>query len=298
MTRAALHVERSGAGDPLVLLHGIGESLQIWNPCLPALAASFDVIAVDLPGFGASPPVRTEPSPQRLAVAVRSLLDRLGLETAHFAGVSLGGWVALELAVLGRARSITTFSPAGLWPAELPAYCRGVLKALRASAVRMSGSAERIFAARGARALALPNHGRPSRVPREELVDEVRLLAEAPGWDATLAAMESRRFRGGGDVTVPVTVAWGTRDGILPSRLCQRRDELAPMTRWISLPGCGHTPTWDDPERVVAIIHETCARAVVPVTSLPDAAAGQEPTETAASSVSASTPRSRRTAST
>ncbi|HVU74261.1 MAG TPA: alpha/beta fold hydrolase [Mycobacteriales bacterium] len=293
MTRA-LHHERTGSGEPLVLLHGIGESLQIWNPCVPALAESFDVIAVDLPGFGGSAPVKTEPSPQRLAVAVRSLLDKLEVETAHVAGVSLGGWVGLELALLNRARSVVAFSPAGLWPGELPAYCRGVLKALRASAVRMSGSAERIFATRGARALVLPNHGRPSRLTDDELVTEVRLLAEAPGWDATLAAMESRRFRGGRDITVPVTVAWGTRDGILPSRLCQRRDELAPTTRWVSLPGCGHTPTWDDTDRVVAIVRETCSRAA-PSVALPGSGQGVAGT---GSSVSASTPRSRRTAST
>ena len=273
-----------------MLLHGIGESLQIWNPCVPSLAEHFDVIAVDLPGFGASPPVLTEPSPQRLAVAVRTLLDDLGIESAHIGGVSLGGWVALELALLGRARSVVAFSPAGLWPGELPAYCRGVLKALRATAVRMSGSAERIFATRGSRALVLPNHGRPSRLTDDELVTEVRLLADAVGWDATLTAMESRRFRGGRDITVPVTVAWGTRDGVLPSRLCQRRDELPATTRWIALPGCGHTPTWDDTDRVVSVVRDGCARAE-----------GEHADQRAAgtsSSVGASTPRSRRTAST
>ena len=51
---SALSYTRTGAGEPLVLLHGIGMSRQVWNPLLPALAQSFDVIAVDLPGFGES----------------------------------------------------------------------------------------------------------------------------------------------------------------------------------------------------------------------------------------------------
>ena len=84
---------RSGAGAPLVLLHGIGSSRQAWDPVVP-------VLAVDLPGFGESRPLspRTEPGPAALAAAVAGLLDELGVTDPHVAGNSLGGWVALELA--------------------------------------------------------------------------------------------------------------------------------------------------------------------------------------------------------
>jgi len=59
-----------GPGEPLVLLHGIGETSGIWTPVLPYLRGR-RVLCVDLPGFGGSAPVRGEPSPQRLAIAVR-----------------------------------------------------------------------------------------------------------------------------------------------------------------------------------------------------------------------------------
>lgn len=91
---------RTGAGAPLVLLHGIGSSRRAWDPVIPALAERFDVIAVDLPGFGDSEPLPpgVEPRPTALAAAVAGLLDDLGITTPHVAGNSLGGWVALELA--------------------------------------------------------------------------------------------------------------------------------------------------------------------------------------------------------
>src|SRR5262245_65831208 len=93
---------QSGTGAPLVLLHGIGSSRQAWGPVVPPLTAHFTVIAVDLPGFGDSPPLpaRTESSPAALAAAVARLLDQLGVSSPHLAGNSLGGWVALELAAI------------------------------------------------------------------------------------------------------------------------------------------------------------------------------------------------------
>src|SRR5712691_4498039 len=77
----ALEFTRSGAGAPLVLLHGIGGSRHAWDPVIPALAEHFDVLAIDLPGHGDSEPVppQVEPLPAVLAAAVAGLLDDLGI---------------------------------------------------------------------------------------------------------------------------------------------------------------------------------------------------------------------------
>jgi pimeloyl-ACP methyl ester carboxylesterase len=98
-----------GAGEPLLLLHGTGSSLRVWDPVVDRLAARRSVITVDLPGFGASPPLTPSgppPSPAGFAVVLADLLRRLGHDTAHVAGNSVGGWTALEMAKLGSARSV------------------------------------------------------------------------------------------------------------------------------------------------------------------------------------------------
>jgi pimeloyl-ACP methyl ester carboxylesterase len=79
----ALAHTRTGAGAPLVLLHGMGSSRRAWDPVIPALAGHFDVIAIDLPGFGDSGPLppEVEPRPAALAAAVAGLLDDLGITT-------------------------------------------------------------------------------------------------------------------------------------------------------------------------------------------------------------------------
>ena len=97
-TAGPLFVHRAGSGEPLVLLHGIGESHVGWRPVLDRLAAEFDVIAIDLPGFGRSPalPGSVAPTAGNLAGAVNDALDRLGVDTYHVAGYSLGARIAIR----------------------------------------------------------------------------------------------------------------------------------------------------------------------------------------------------------
>src|SRR6476646_9157205 len=134
---SSLAYTRSGSGAPLVLLHGIGLNRGSWNPVVPTLAQHFDVIAVDLPGFGDSAEAfsaqatSTQGHPRALAEAVAGLLAELGVTTPHVAGNSLGGWVALELAALYPVASVTLIDPAGLWKQGAPLYCRISLRASR-----------------------------------------------------------------------------------------------------------------------------------------------------------------------
>src|SRR4051794_17012519 len=103
-----INFRRSGAGAPYLLIHGLGGEACVWEPVLGALEQHHEVIAIDLPGFGRPPALPPEivPTPHALAAAVATFLDELGLDTVHVAGNSLGGWIALELAAAGRARSV------------------------------------------------------------------------------------------------------------------------------------------------------------------------------------------------
>ena len=77
--------------------------------------------------------------------------------------------------------------------------------------------------------------------------------AHTPCFDAHLSATRRERFRGGEGIEVPVTVAWGEKDRLIP-RKARRRDELPHHARVVTLPDCGHSPMWDDPELVARTI--------------------------------------------
>ena len=258
-----LAVTRSGAGAPLVLLHGLGSSRRAWEPVLPALAARFDVIAVDLPGFGDSAPLygRAEVPPAVLADAVAGLLDELGVGPPHLAGNSLGGWVALELAARRPVASVTLLSPAGLWRRNTPLYDRVSLRASRWLARHAAGPLSRLVNYRLGRVLVLgQTHGRPMRLTVGYARAAVESLGRSPGFDAALAGTARRRLAVTGPVAAPVTVAFGSRD-LLLRRAARRVDQLPPGTRIETLRGGGHVPMADDPGAVAALITRTASQA-------------------------------------
>jgi pimeloyl-ACP methyl ester carboxylesterase len=267
-TRASrLAYDRTGQGEPLVLLHGQGFSRRSFDPVVPALAAHRDVIAVDLPGHGDSPrqPKGAGNAPRDLAVAVAELLDELGLPSAHVAGNSSGGWVALELGKLGRARTVTALAPAGLWRRKAPLPIRAGMRQARVNAKvvrRLLPNAPRTRLGRAFAASQVSGH--PFQVPYQQAHEAVHAMAGAPGFRETLRALEKDRFTGGDAITVPVTVVFGTRDRVLFPVLMRHRDELPPQTRWVRLRGCGHVPMVDDPAATADLLLRASDPATAP----------------------------------
>jgi pimeloyl-ACP methyl ester carboxylesterase len=105
--------------------------------------------------------------------------------------------------------------------------------------------------------------GHPSRVPVEAMLGDLAAMAAAPGFDSVARAGRDYLYRASAP-TVPVTVAWGTRDRILWPSQARRAADLLPTARHVSLPGCGHVPMHDEPELVARTILETCALAAEP----------------------------------
>ncbi|MFD7029316.1 alpha/beta fold hydrolase [Streptomyces sp. NPDC059917] len=258
--------ERKGAGEPILLLHGIGHHFQAWRPVTDVLAVDHDVIAVDLPGFGASAPL-PEGVPYDLdtvAPALGALCSALGVERPHVAGNSLGGLLALAMGRAGLVRSVTALSPAGFWSETERRYAFGALRAMRAGAHALPLPAvERLSrSAVGRAALTGTIYARPGRRSPEAVVAETLALRGATGFDSTLAAGGSVRFTD--DVPgVPVTIAWGERDRLLLRRQGVRAKHTIPGARLVRLPGCGHVPMNDDPALVARVILDT-ARAALP----------------------------------
>jgi pimeloyl-ACP methyl ester carboxylesterase len=259
----AWHRIERGDGRPLVLLHGIGMSAAAWEPVLDGLTGGGRrVIAFDMPGFGETPvlPDGVEPTPAAIAQALGEELGRLGINLpVDIAGNSLGGYVALEAARLGLARSVVGLSPAGLWPqgAGRPRSAALLFSAGRRGGASFPGLTDRLLRTAVGRTVLMSGlaGARPWRMPAEAAVAAGRAFAAAPGFDAAYRASGRDRFRGGQTITVPVTVAYGSRD-VLISKSHRQRDQLPSHTRWLTLRGCGHVPMWDDPEQVTRVILE------------------------------------------
>ncbi|MFG2503167.1 alpha/beta fold hydrolase [Streptomyces sp. NPDC048441] len=255
--------ERTGEGEPLLLLHGIGHHRQAWDPVIGILAAEYDVIAVDLPGFGESPAL-PEGLPYDISTVVSvlgELCEALGIGRPHVAGNSLGGLLALELGRQKLARSVTALSPAGFWTAGERRYAFTTLLAMRHGArllplpviKRLSGTAA------GRAVLTSTIYARPGRRSPDAIVAETLALRAATGFEQTLAAGRDGVFSD--DVTgLPVTVAWGSRDRILLRRQGIRAKHAIPGARLVRLPGCGHVPMNDDPALVSRVVLDTCRR--------------------------------------
>ncbi|MFF0549126.1 alpha/beta fold hydrolase [Streptomyces sp. NPDC004311] len=261
---ATVAYERKGAGEPLLLLHGIGHHLQAWHPVADVLAAGHDVIAVDLPGFGASDPLPrgVTYSLDSVAPALGALCAALGVERPHVAGNSLGGLLALEMGRRNLARSVTALSPAGFWTEAERRYAFAALLAMRAGARALPVPAVRRLArsAAGRTALTGTIYARPARRSPQDVVAETLALRHATGFEDTLAAGGSVRFTH--DVPgLPVTVAWGTRDRLLLRRQGVRAKETIPGARLVRLPGCGHVPMHDDPALVARVVLDTARSA-------------------------------------
>jgi len=262
---------RAGAGEPLVLLHPLGLSSSAWEPVLPQLAELFDVLAVDLPGFGRSAalPDDVEPSPAALAAAVAELIDELGISRPHVVGNSLGGWIALELARLRPVTSLTLLSPAGLWRKRAPLYCRVSLRATRwftRHAPRLLG---RVVKYRLGRYLIFrQTHGRPAALTPERARTAIRDLGTSPSFPAALRASNVRKYLADPALDVPVTVAFGSRDLLLLPWQARQLTELPAHTARANLPGCGHVPMSDDPAAVAALILASAADRRIPTRDL------------------------------
>lgn len=257
---ATVAYERKGAGEPLLLLHGIGHHLQAWHPVTQVLAADHDVIAIDLPGFGTSGPLPAG-VPYDLATitpALGALCAALGVERPHVAGNSLGGLLALDMGRTGLARSVTALSPAGFWSEPERRYAFTALRAMRAGARALPRPALDRLSRSGPGRAALTGtiYARPAHRAPEAVVAETLALREATGFEETLAAGGSVRFTA--DVPgIPVTIAWGTRDRLLLRRQGVRAKHTVPGARLVRLPGCGHVPMNDDPALVARVILDT-----------------------------------------
>ena len=238
--------------EPLLLIHGLGGSVRVWDPVIGLLEPEREVLVLDMPGFGAAPPLRrgVAPTAVNLAAAMHEACLQLGVERPHVAGNSLGAWVGLEMGRSGWASSVTGISPAGLWRAPIgPARTRKRDWA-RSSRPLISLA---LRSRRAREAMLSTFAARPERIPPSAGRELVLGWIDAGGYDGANREMRTHVFDPTGYPQLPVTLAWGELDRLVGPPRPERRPA---GSRFIVLPGVGHTPTWDDPELIARTLLE------------------------------------------
>jgi pimeloyl-ACP methyl ester carboxylesterase len=263
---ALLHVDRSGSGESLLMLHGMGSSRRDFTAVLPLLTEDFDVLNVDLPGVGRSPALTERPSVPAIADAVEHTLDAEGVGRVHVLGNSLGARVALELARRGRAASVVAIAPSGLnvLPERL---FQGVGMATARVAMRTVAPLLDPLArtAPGRAAVLAPLKATPWTSSPEEAVGAREGFADSRDfWRTLLWGLMLDVPRGLGRIDCPVTLVQGVADYIASGQTV-RYLPLVPGSRFSPLLWAGHAPQSDRPRTIARLVEQAAARAVSPV---------------------------------
>jgi pimeloyl-ACP methyl ester carboxylesterase len=245
-----VHYRDEGRGPPLVLLHGTSSSLHTWDGWVARMASRHRIVRLDLPGFGLTGPVADKDySAARYVRVVVGLLDQLGIQQADIAGNSLGGRVAMTIALdhPSRVRRLVLVDAAGLSGQRLPRIFR------LARTPVLNGLLRWVTPRAVVRANVNEVYGDRSRVSdgvvdryydmmrregnRQAAIDRFANLAD-PDLDDRLR-----------DIHVPVLLEWGQRDPWVPIAFAHRLQDGIKGAKLVVYPDAGHVPMEELPER-------------------------------------------------
>jgi pimeloyl-ACP methyl ester carboxylesterase len=252
----------SGGGPLLVLLHGITSTSEAWREVMPRLAERYTVVAPDLLGHGRSAKPQGDYSLGAFAAGLRDLLAVLDLDRGTIVGHSLGGGIAMQFSYLfpEHVERMALVSSGGLGKevhpvlraATLPGS-EWVLPVLAHEWAINAGEAVRKLTAR----LGVD-------VPPDmaEFARGYASLVEPGARDAFLHTMRGVIGPDGQRVSaldrlyladqIPTLLIWGDEDPVIPVEHGRNAHKIVPNSRYVEIPGSGHWPMLDAPDRVVA----------------------------------------------
>jgi pimeloyl-ACP methyl ester carboxylesterase len=263
---SSLNFSRRGRGEPLLLLHGLGGNIASWDGVADALARTNEVVALDLPGHGASPVLPGAGTFGGIADAVATFIRDERLEGIAAVGMSLGGRVALEMARRGLVGATVALAPGGFWNDRERRY----LKASLLAGGRLSRLTRRAlpFLTRhkaGRAALLAQISAKPGQVPPETALRELRSFAATPTFGDLVRDLAEGPVQQGTESTPgPVTIVWGRKDRLLLPRQAEQAMEAFPKARLHWVEGCGHYIAWDAPDETLRLIREGTRPAGAP----------------------------------
>ena len=235
-----------GSGDPLLYLHSAGGEV-VWLPFFEQLAQHYTVYVPGHPGFSQSEGLDQIDSIEDLVFHYTDLMDQIGLDQPYVVGLSLGGWLAAELATryANRIKKLALINPVGL---------------------RVPGSPMAdIFAANPQETRQLVFHDPDSELaktfipdePSQEVLENALRAREATarvGWNPYLSnpKLRGRLYR----ITVPTVIVWGESDRLVPVEHSRAYHDGIAGSQLIMLPECGHTPPFEKPQETAQHLEE------------------------------------------
>jgi pimeloyl-ACP methyl ester carboxylesterase len=232
-TTIPLAYSRSGAGAPLVLVHGFPLDGSIWDELVPLLEDEVDLIRPDLRGFGDTEPVETQYTTADMADDIAALLDRLELPAAYLAGHSMGGYVALAFAkkypekVRGLAL-VSSQAGADSPERKQGRYDTAAAVAERGPGVVVDGMAAKLTADPRVQQFAQEVMGRQGKAA---IIGGLKAMAEREDLRSALTEFD-----------FPIVVLHGEADALIPVEMAREAHGRAEKAEKVELPGVGHMP--------------------------------------------------------
>src|SRR5919202_2865815 len=255
----------AGEGPPMVLLHGAGDNALDWKWVMPDLEATHQVYAPDLPGSPDSARPAADYSPAFFERFVAAFADALDIGRAAFVGNSLGGLVALRLALSAptRVTGLVLVDSAGLGRAVNPAFTSVNVPYLSEAAMPFWRTPAGAYQRAWGRAALL--FARPANAPRQWLAEQCR-LTRSPGYlGAHLSVLRAQIGFGGQrevlvdklpHLKIPTLVVWGARDRVFPQSQARGAVAHLPEGSLALIPDCGHMPHVECPDSFLATLEE------------------------------------------
>ena len=236
---------RGGAGEPVVLVHGMGNQAGTWVKIAADLSHSARLIVPDLPGHGDSAPYDGPLTLRDEVAGLAALIDRESPDApVTLVGNSMGGWVSLLYAAdyPDRVRRVIALNPGGL------EHDLGDLTLVPETREQ-------------ARALVTAMSPEGIGLPRDFVIDDlIEKIADGAG-PRLIEGHDPADFldRHAERITVPVEVVWGVEDRLLPVVLGERLTAMLPDARWYPLERCAHIPQQQCPWQTLELIRDLLA---------------------------------------
>ena len=246
-----------GTGRKLLLIHGLGGSWRSWSTILDALSAIRTVIAIDLPGHGATPAEQDSATFAGLVGSVERYIADNGLTGIDVVGSSMGARIVLELARRGNVGNVVALDPGGFWRGWERTFFKTTIglsgRLLRATRPILP-SLSNNMASRTA--LLAQLSVRPWTLDPQIVATELESLSTTSTFNSLVHDLANGPEQTGpaADPSRRIVIEWGRHDRLCLPRQAARAKAAFPSAELYWFEASGHFPMWDMPEETVDVI--------------------------------------------